>query len=532
VPTTMTKRHIFALSLFIVAISTLAQTDDKGYMGFQDHSQTTLYHNIKIKPVNSESKVGTPGTSLQRHNPKQVFTLVPDTLGKILKAPDGSTVFRYMTQKPVETKLTANSVCCLYPLNTPSGERVVDFAPSDHPHHRGVFLAWHSITATKANKKADFWGWGEWAPTEGRRIKNSSVKLLHADSERAILEVANDWLVVNRKMIDEITFIIARQEESANVVDLNYHLTSAMDVTLDKTAFGGFCVKARKDGAGSYYSPSGLVKLPNPHHLKPETDWPAADWYDYTMNLSNGKTIGVTVLDHPANPPTTWHNLAPISMVNPCIVAPGSVKINKGQTLQLRYRLVVHDGPTPAKLLKKLTEEWHRQTSKETFKPEPGFVRLDNGKDLTGWFGAKWSGEKTGDTTGWSVVYGAIHLDSEAARNQLFNEKTYSRNAIIRLQFRAGRAADSGLCIHGRQFQVRDYPNALPDTKKYAPFSNCAGEWNDIELDISDGIAVIKLNDQIIEKSWETGIDFDRGLGLQRELGEVDFRYIRVKENE
>ena len=162
----------------------------------------------------------------------------------------------------------------------------------------------------------------------------------------------------------------------------------------------------------------------------------------------------------------------------------------------------------------------------------PGFVRLDNGKDLTGWFGAKWSGEKTGETAGWSVVDGAIHLDSEAARSQLFNEKTYSRNAIIRLQFRAGRAADSGLCIHGKQFQVRDFPNALPDTKNYAPFSNRTGEWNDLELDISDGVAVIKLNGQVIEKAWKSGTDTTRGLGLQKELGEFDFRYIRLKEKE
>jgi hypothetical protein len=98
--------------------------------------------------------------------------------------------------------------------------------------------------------------------------------------------------------------------------------------------------------------------LPAPHHLKPETDWPAAAWYDYTIALENGKTIGATVVDHPGNPATVWHNLEPIAMVNPCIVAPGPVAVKAGQTLRLRYRLVVHDGPAPVPLLQKLSNEF------------------------------------------------------------------------------------------------------------------------------------------------------------------------------
>ncbi len=282
------------------------------------------------------------------------FVLSPDEYGMVLKTPDGRTVFRYMTKKPADTKLTANSVCCFYPLNTPSGERVVDFAPSDHPHHRGLFLAWHS---TKGKKKADFWGWGEWAPTEGRVITNRSVKLIRASSERAGLEIRNDWLVEDEVMIEEVLRVAVREQKAAYVIDLDFRLTPREDVTLDQTAFGGLCAKGRKDGKGFYTNPDGEVKLPDPHYLKPETDWPSSPWYDYTIKLNSGKTVGIAVLDHRGNPPTTWHNLAPIAMVNPCIVAPGPVTIKKGTPLRLRYRLVVHDGPVPTKLLDKLSSK-------------------------------------------------------------------------------------------------------------------------------------------------------------------------------
>lgn len=287
------------------------------------------------------------------------FTLTPDEYGMGLKTPDGRTVFRYMTTKPADTELTANSVCCFYPLNTPSGECVVDFAPSDHRHHRGVFLAWHSMTG---KVKADFWGWGEWAPTKDRVIRNRSIKLIEADSTHARLEVRNDWLVEDEPMIQELLKVNAREEKECYVIDLDYQLTPTQEVTLDQTAFGGFCAKARKDGRSVYTSPDGEVKLPDPHYLKPETDWPAADWYDYTIKLDSGKTIGIAVLDYQSNPRTTWHNLAPIAMVNPCIVAPGSVVLKKDQPFHLRYRVLVHDGPAPVDLLKRLSSEWRRAT--------------------------------------------------------------------------------------------------------------------------------------------------------------------------
>ena len=314
----------------------------KGHVGLQDHGLPVWYRDIRIMELQS------------RPRPEPSFTLTPDDLGMVLKDPQGRVVFRYMTKKPADSKLTANSVCCLFPVNTPSGERAVDFAPDDHPHHRGVFLAWHS---TKGKEKADFWGWGEWAPTEGRVIENRSVKLVRADAKGGLVQVHNEWMVDKEVMIREETLFLARQQGRAYVIDVGTRLTPTVDVTLDQTAFGGFCAKTRKDGKAVYTSPKGPVKLPDPHHLKPQTNWPAAAWYDRTIKLDSGKTIGLAVINHPDNPPTTWHNLPPIAMINPCIVAPGPVTIKKDGLLHLRYRLVAHDGPAPVKLLEQLSRE-------------------------------------------------------------------------------------------------------------------------------------------------------------------------------
>jgi hypothetical protein len=280
------------------------------------------------------------------------YTLTPDEHGMVLKTPAGKTMFSYMTSKPAESNLTANSVCCLYPVYSPCGIRVVDFAPGDHRHHRGVFLAWHATVC--GGERADFWGWGEMAPTEDRMIRNRRIELAEASAQRAVVQVENDWLIGARTVLDEQTRITAFEHQGVHVIDLDFRLLPKVDFRIEPTAFGGFCVKARQDGQAEYHSPSGPVALPPPHHLKPETDWPPQPWYDYVIRLDDGQTVGTAAIDHPENPPSKWHNLQPIAMINPCIAAPGAVQRKAGEVLRLRYRLVVHDGPVPRELLNQL----------------------------------------------------------------------------------------------------------------------------------------------------------------------------------
>src|SRR5689334_13572029 len=76
-------------------------------------------------------------------------------------------VLRYVTIKPPDVKLPVDSAAYFHPVMTPSGVVVTDVAPADHPHHRGIFLAWVEM---HGKKDADFWGWGEHAPIKDRRI--------------------------------------------------------------------------------------------------------------------------------------------------------------------------------------------------------------------------------------------------------------------------------------------------------------------------------------------------------------------------
>ncbi|HEY2011875.1 MAG TPA: DUF6807 family protein [Bryobacteraceae bacterium] len=296
--------------------------------------------------------------SLRAQNKK--YTFVPDPAGMTLKNPEGQVVYTYLTRKPDNVPLEGNSACCFHPLNTPSGERVTDIAPSDHKDHRGMFFAWQSMDFHRKSGilRGDFWGWGHYAPTEGRVIVNRDLRLVKSDARSAEVAVHNDWNIQGEKVLDEATTARVHDDGASRIFDMLFRFTSDSDVTLNQVAFTGLCVRCRKDGQAYFSDPKGKVDLPDSNALKPETDWPSQEWYSYTIALTSGKTVAAAVIDHPGNPRTAWHEPRYVSFLNPCIVATQPVNMTAGQPLTLRYRVVTHDGEFQAADLNRLAAEF------------------------------------------------------------------------------------------------------------------------------------------------------------------------------
>ena len=292
----------------------------------------------------------------------RTYTLAPDAAGKTLKDPDGRIVLRYLTSKPEGVPLAGNSACCIHPFNTPGGERATDIAPDDHRTHRGIFFAWHDMEFTRNAEtlRGDFWGWGRFAPVDGRAIVNRSVRLVRADDTSAEIAVENDWVIASQAVMHEATTLRAGEEQGARVLDLTYRLTSDYDVKLNRMAFTGFCFRCRKDGSYSFSDSSGEVTLPDSGATNPDSDWPAREWYSHTVTRADGRIVASAVIDHPGNPPSMWHGARSVSFLNPCIAAPGPVTIPAQKPLTLRYRAAVHDGKFPPGLLDRMAAQWRR----------------------------------------------------------------------------------------------------------------------------------------------------------------------------
>ena len=294
--------------------------------------------------------------SLQCSTQADPYTAEADEQRLVVRDPGGGELLTYNRVIPEDVALTTESGSYFHPFNTPNGIRVTGLNPEDHLYHRGIFFGWIEM---QGEQSADFWGWGRFAPRENRRIVNRAVSDVHAGDEGAGFVSENDWMAGDTLMLTERLEAHVRQIEGANVLDLTYTVTPTTDITLPQRAFGGFCFRTRIDGEIQRFDPQGVVTLPAPNALEPESNWPPQRWYAYTLDVPEEDSLfGGAVIDHPENPASTWHNVFDIGLLQPTIVAEGDVELPADEPLTLRYRAVTFDGEVPTALLDRLAAEW------------------------------------------------------------------------------------------------------------------------------------------------------------------------------
>ena len=113
----------------------------------------------------------------------------------------------------------------------------------------------------------------------------------------------------------------------------------------------------------------------------------------------------------------------------------------------------------------------------EDFTPEPGFVSLFNGKDLSGWgyvCGEKFDGKTEARDGRYSAKDGCIVVNDFDEKKgprirQMWTTQEFTKDFILKLEFRASVNADSGIFLRKPQLQCRDYLVAGPykDLKQY-----------------------------------------------------------------
>jgi sialate O-acetylesterase len=158
---------------------------------------------------------------------------------------------------------------------------------------------------------------------------------------------------------------------------------------------------------------------------------------------------------------------------------------------------------------------------------EPGFESLLTGTDVTGWRYKDTPGfdGKSADDGRYTGRDGRIVVNPGKGLAQMWTTREFSKDFHLKLEFRAGVNADSGIFIRRPQLQCRDYFVAGPykSLKKYRP-----QDWNLIEVIVKGDIATCTCNGE--------PLDFPRRLpatgpiGLEADRGQMEYRRIRIRE--
>ncbi|MBC7288548.1 MAG: PmoA family protein [Armatimonadetes bacterium] len=236
-----------------------------------------------------------------------------------------------------------------YPVYGPGGLEVTNFAPSDHVHHKSMYVAQGAVN-----------GHDNWSEMSGHaRTVNLSVDVLAAGPLIGAIQATNDWVSANgEKLMQEITRILVYNLGS------DYRI---MDWTITWcAAYQGVHIGDTKEAgtlsvrvAESMEERNG-GRIVNAYGAMTEAEcWgKRAPWVDYYGPVGD-ETLGIAIFDHPANfrHPTYWHvrsyglftaNQWGIHDFTGDWSKRGDYVMPKGWSLTFDFRVYIHRGDTVA----------------------------------------------------------------------------------------------------------------------------------------------------------------------------------------
>jgi lysophospholipase L1-like esterase len=172
------------------------------------------------------------------------------------------------------------------------------------------------------------------------------------------------------------------------------------------------------------------------------------------------------------------------------------------------------------------------ETKPDNFSPDAGFTSLFNGRDLTGW-GYRtnnFDGQTTSSEGRYLAKNGRLVVTTPPEGRKIaaiWTTKSFPKDFVLKLEFRATPNADSGVFLRQPQLQCRDYLLAGPykNLKNYKQ-----QDWNEMVVTVKNNVAHCLCNGEVLEEALKlppTG-----PIGLEGDRGQMEYRHLQIKESE
>ena len=301
--------------------------------------------------------LGCGSTKYQALNPIEIF----ETNEGFSITEAGEKVMSYQRRhKSINGKyLRANYIHPLYGLD---GEILTEDFPADHPHHRGIFWAWHQVWLGD-KKLGDSWAANDffWDVYD--------AKILDVDSQSRALQIHVHWKSPlwtdadgkKKAFVKETTTIrVHRARNNIRKIDFQIKLLALADgIRLggseDAKGYGGFTTRIPLPDGLSFTGVGGPVE---PKNLSVE----AGPWLDFSGDFNqDGNISGLTILCHNSSPgyPQRWILRRKGSAQNPVYPGRKPILLSRDKPVILRYRLIIHRGKLSRGDLDKLQAEYN-----------------------------------------------------------------------------------------------------------------------------------------------------------------------------
>ena len=224
-----------------------------------------------------------------------------------------------------------------YPVNGPSKASVTSMRNANYPHHSSLFFGCDKVNG------GNYWQEG----LDRGQIVPLRADIVETGGDKVVIENENIWKRPGAMapIKDFRTITVTVPSEDVFQIDFDVTMEMLMNVTIDKTNHSLF--SGRMDPDLAVINGGTMVNAEGETGEK-DTFGKRSPWMDYNGKRM-GKTEGMAIIQHPSNEwfPAPWFTrdygfFSPTPMYWP--ENEKNIVLKKGETIQLRYRVLIHAG--------------------------------------------------------------------------------------------------------------------------------------------------------------------------------------------